>query len=131
MDSAAQSAMSRRDAVVGALLATAGLLLCRTEVGAHAFLKRSEPRAGAMVEAPPRQIRIWFDGPVEPLLLMIRVEDRDQRRADKGDGRVNPEDSTLVEVGVPPLPSGRYTVFYSVVARDGHRKEGDFRFRVK
>jgi methionine-rich copper-binding protein CopC len=123
--------MSRRDAVVGALLATTGLLLCRAEVGAHAFLKRSEPRAGAMLETAPRHIRIWFDGPVEPLLLMIRVEDREQRRTDKGDGRVNPEDSTLVEVGVPPLPSGRYTVFYSVVARDGHRKEGDFRFRVR
>jgi methionine-rich copper-binding protein CopC len=123
--------MSRRDAAVGALLTTAGLFLCRTEVGAHAFLKRSEPRAGAMLETPPRLIRIWFDGPVEPLLLMIRVEDREQRRADRGDGRVNPEDSTLVEVGVPPLPSGRYTVLYSVVARDGHRKEGDFRFRVK
>jgi methionine-rich copper-binding protein CopC len=131
MDSATGSVVSRRDAVVGALLATAGLLLCRTEVGAHAFLKRSEPRAGAMLDTPPKQIRIWFDGPVEPLLLMIRVEDRDQRQTDRGDGRVNPADATLVEVGVLPLSSGRYTVFYSVVARDGHRKEGDFRFRVK
>jgi methionine-rich copper-binding protein CopC len=131
MDAAAGSAVSRRDALVGALLTTTGLVLCRAEARAHAFLKRSEPGAGAILDSPPRQIRIWFDGPVEPLPLMIRVEDRDQRRTDRGDGRVDPKDSTLVEVGVPPLPSGRYTVFYSVVARDGHRKEGDFRFRVK
>jgi methionine-rich copper-binding protein CopC len=32
---------------------------------------------------------------------------------------------------LPALPSGRYRVFWTVVARDGHRTEGDFSFRVK
>jgi methionine-rich copper-binding protein CopC len=44
---------------------------------------------------------------------------------------VDSADGTLLEVGLPPLPPGRYRVFWSVVARDGHRTEGDFPFRVK
>ena len=49
----------------------------------------------------------------------------------RGDARVNPQDGRLLEVTVPPLTSGRYRVYWSVIARDGHRTEGDFRFRVK
>ena len=44
---------------------------------------------------------------------------------------MNPQDGRLLEVTVPPLTSGRYRVYWSVIARDGHRTEGDFRFRVK
>jgi methionine-rich copper-binding protein CopC len=50
---------------------------------------------------------------------------------DQGDARVNPRDGRLLEVTVPPLASGRYRVYWSVIARDGHRTEGDFRFRIK
>jgi hypothetical protein len=50
---------------------------------------------------------------------------------DKGDGRVNPSDSTILEVSLPPLPPGNYRVFWSVVARDGHRTEGDFPFTIE
>ena len=41
---------------------------------AHAFVSRSEPRAGATLGESPAQIRIWFDGPVEPVSIDIRVE---------------------------------------------------------
>ena len=112
-------------------MACAALLLFEAGAWAHAFLSRSDPAPGATVASPPKQVRIWFDGPIEPLFLGIRVENRDKQRVDKGDGRVNPADATLLEVGVPPLASGRYRVFWSVVARDGHRKEGDFPFRIK
>jgi methionine-rich copper-binding protein CopC len=61
----------------------------------------------------------------------MRVETEEKQRVDKGDARVNPQDNRLLEVSVSPLPSGRYHVYWSVIARDGHRTEGDFRFRVK
>jgi methionine-rich copper-binding protein CopC len=107
------------------------LALLPGEVGAHAFVSRSEPRAGANLGEPPLRIRIWFDGPVEPLFLELRVEADDKRRVDKSDARLNPNDNTLVEVGLPRLPPGRYRVFWSVIARDGHRREGSFSFLVK
>jgi methionine-rich copper-binding protein CopC len=98
---------------------------------AHAFPDHSEPRVGHTLDAPPPAVRIWFDGAIEPVFSQIRVEDASQRRVDKGDGRVSPTDGTLLEVGLPPLAPGRYTVIWSVVARDGHRTEGRFPFRVK
>ena len=61
----------------------------------------------------------------------VRVESEDNRRVDKTDARLNPDDDTLVEVGLPRLPPGRYRVFWSVVARDGHKREGSFSFLVK
>ena len=48
-----------------------------------------------------------------------------------GTVRISSSDGTLLEVGLPSLPAGRYRVFWSVVARDGHRTEGDFSFTVK
>ena len=99
-------------------------------VWAHVFPDHSEPRVGHTV-APPRSVRVWFDGAIEPVFSTIRVEDGNKRRVDQGDARVNPADNTLLEVSVPALPPGRYQVFWSVVARDGHRTEGSFPFRVK
>jgi len=113
---------------VSRLLAVAALLLAPSWAAAHAFPDHSEPRVGHTVEASPPSVRIWFDGQIEPVFSSIRVEDGDKRQVDKGDGRV---DGALLEVGLPTLPSGRYRVFWSVVARDGHRTEGDFAFRVK
>ena len=114
----------------GLLVATA-LVLCHRTAWAHAFVSRSEPRGGATLGEPPAQIRIWFDGPIESLFAMIRVENSDKRRVDKSDGRVHPSDNTFLEVGLPPLPPGRYRVFWSVIARDGHQREGDFSFLIK
>jgi copper resistance protein C len=111
------------------LLALA-LLLVPAMALAHAFPDHSDPRVGHAVDAP-RAVRVWFDGEIEPVFSTIHVEDGNKRRVDSGDARVDPKDSTLLEVSLPPLPSGRYKVFWSVVARDGHRTEGSFPFEIK
>ena len=98
---------------------------------AHAFPDHSDPRVGHTVDSPPSSVRIWFDGDIEPVFSSLRVEDDSKRQVDKGDGRVSAGDRTLLEVSLPLLPSGRYQVFWSVVARDGHRTEGHFPFRIK
>lgn len=98
---------------------------------AHAFPEHSEPRVGATVDAPPTAVRIWFDGRIEPVFSTIRVEDAERHRVDHGDGGVDPNDDRVLAVRLPPLPAGRYRVYWSVVARDGHRTEGDFPFRIK
>jgi len=116
---------------VNRLLAVAALLLAPSWAAAHAFPDHSEPRVGHTVDASPPAVRIWFDGRIEPVFSTVRVEDADKRQVDKGDSRVDPTDGTLLEVGLRPLTPGRYRVFWSVVARDGHRTEGDFSFRVK
>jgi len=116
---------------VRAVLLAAVLCLAASPCWAHAFPDHSEPRVGHTVDAPPPSVRIWFDGEIEPVFSSIRVEDGNKRQVDRGDPRVSPTDHTLLEVSLPPLPSGRYEVVWSVVARDGHRTEGRFPFRIK
>jgi methionine-rich copper-binding protein CopC len=111
--------------------AVAAVLAMAVPAWGHAFPDHSDPRVGHTLDAPPSAVRIWFDGAIEPVFSTLRVEDADKRRVDKNDARVDPTDRTLLEVGVPLLPAGRYQVFWSVVARDGHRTEGSFAFRVK
>jgi copper resistance protein C len=108
------------------------LLLAPLPAWAHAFPDHSEPRVGHTVDAAPTQVRIWFDGEIEPIFSSLRVENSDKQRVDIGDGHVDARDNRLLVVTVQPaLPPGRYRVFWSVVARDGHRTDGDFPFRIK
>ena len=131
MDAISRRAWLHCAARVGGVTAATALVLFHSTVWAHAFVSRSEPRNGATLGEPPARISIWFDGPIESLFAMIRVENDDKRRVDKGDGRVHPGDHKLLEIGLPPLPPGRYRVFWSVIARDGHQREGNFSFLVK
>jgi copper resistance protein C len=108
----------------------AALLAAASTVWAHAFPDHAEPRVGSTVP-PPSEVRIWFDGEIEPVFSTVRVENTDKQRVDKGDARVSPQDGRVLQVSVPPLPSGKYRVIWSVVARDGHRTEGDFPFRIR
>ena len=131
MDAVPRPSRAFRASVGSALLVAATALLVPSTGDAHAFLDHSEPRVGSTLGAPPSEVRIWFDGEIEPVFSTIRVENADKQRVDRGDGRVAPRDNRVLEVRVPPLPSGKYRVFWSVVARDGHRSEGDFPFRIK
>lgn len=107
------------------------LTLLPSQSQGHAFPIRSEPRVGWTIAASPPRVRIWFDGELEPAFSTIAVYNSAKKRIDKGNGRVNPSDATILEVELPPLPAGTYRVYWSVVAKDTHRTEGDFSFTVE
>lgn len=115
--------------IIGALLGA--ILFIPSLLWAHAFPDHSDPRVGSQLATPPAQAKIWFDAELEPLFSSIEVLDVNQKRVDKGDGRVNPGDHTLLEISLPSLPPGTYQVSWSVVAHDGHRTEGRFTFKIK
>ena len=117
-------------AAIGLAMLLARLVLPDTAL-AHAFPDHSEPRVGHAVEVSPAEIRIWFDGAIEPVFSTMSVQDANGKRVDRNDAHVDGNDQTLLEVGVAPLPAGPYEVEWSVVARDGHRTEGRFPFRVE
>src|SRR5262249_39100484 len=96
--------------VVTARLLAALLVLSPVAALAHSFPDHSEPRVGHTGD-PPRSVRIWFDGDIEPVFSTIRVEDANKRKVDSGDPHVDPADHTLLEVNVPTLPPGAYKVF--------------------
>jgi copper resistance protein C len=53
------------------------------------------------------------------------------QRVDRGDARVDASGRRLLQVSVPSLPPGTYSVHGAVLSIDGHRTTGDFRFIVK
>lgn len=97
----------------------------------HAFPDHSDPKVGSTVSASPSVVKIWFDSDLEPAFSNLMVHSMDGRMVDKKDSRVDPSDSKLLEVSVPPLPPGTYLVIWNVVARDTHRTQGQFTFTIK
>jgi len=97
----------------------------------HAFPDHSDPRVGATISASPEKVRIWFDSDIEPVFSSLMVHDASGRMVDKRGSHVDPANAALLEVSVPKLPPGTYRVIWSVVARDGHRTNGDYTFVIK
>ena len=125
--------MKRLRLVVSGL--AVALLLIQTlspsEALGHAFPIRSDPRVGWKVTASPAKVTIWFDGELEPAFSAIAVYNSAKERVDKNNGRVSSSDATVLEVDLPPLPPGSYRVYWSVVAKDTHRTEGNFPFTIQ
>jgi copper resistance protein C len=98
---------------------------------AHAFPERADPRVGAVVRGSPETVRIWFDGELEPAFCQVSVTDGSGRRVDRGDARVEAGARRILQVSLPALPPGTYSVHWAVLSIDGHRTTGDYRFTVK
>ncbi len=97
----------------------------------HAFPDHSDPKVGSTISASPPQVRIWFDSDLEPAFSNLMVHNADGKMVDKKDPRVDPSNPVLLEVDVPSLTPGTYIVIWNVVARDGHRTNGQYTFTLK
>ncbi|PPK42491.1 hypothetical protein B0G57_11830 [Trinickia symbiotica] len=97
---------------------------------AHVFPKTQEPGAGATVASPP-QVRITFDGPLEPTFSSLSVTDAKGNTVSAGKAKVDSEHPAVMSVALPALPAGHYTVHWVAVADDGHRTHGEYAFDVK
>ena len=114
------------------ILVSTSLLGARARVTlAHAFPERADPRVGSVVQSSPDTVRIWFDGELEPAFCQVTVTDGSGQRVDRGDARVDPNGRRVLQVSVPTLAPGTYSVHWVVLSIDGHRTTGDFRFTVK
>jgi methionine-rich copper-binding protein CopC len=98
---------------------------------AHAYPDHCDPKVGSTLSASPGRVRIWFDSDLEPAFSSIAIQREGGATVDKGDGRVDASDRKLLEVSIPQLAPGTYRVAWSVVARDGHRTSGDYKFTVR
>lgn len=99
---------------------------------AHAFPENSLPHVGATVTAAPKEVKVWFDGEIEPVFSTLVVKDASGKLVSTGKGNVDAKNPALLETPLPgALPAGKYTVFWSVIARDGHHTEGHFSFTMR
>lgn len=96
----------------------------------HAFPIRSDPRVGWTISTSPSKVTIWFDGELEPVFSTISVYNSTKQRVDKGNSRVNGQDTSVLEVDLPTLPPGTYHVYWKALSVDTHVTEGDFSFVI-
>ncbi len=107
----------------------AGAILAPARACAHAFPSAEQPHAGATLQAPPSQVTITFDAPIESLFATLEVLDGAGHNEAAGAPRLGAKRREL-SVALRPLGPGAYTVRWAVVAEDGHRTEGSYTFTV-
>lgn len=106
-------------------------LLWGGTVFAHAMPEQSVPATGAVLNEAPATVTIQFDSNLEPIFSTLIVKDDAGKQVSKGNGSVGPSNPRALITELSKLQPGRYHVYWSAVARDGHRTEGDYTFTVK
>jgi methionine-rich copper-binding protein CopC len=119
--------LMRRLLLVASLAASlAGL---PTVALAHAEFVSSEPSGGDVVDEPPTEVVITFDGELRPEISEFLVTGPG---GEVGVGAVDLEvaERNVLRGAVAIREPGVYTVAWTAVAVDGHRELGDFSFTV-
>jgi methionine-rich copper-binding protein CopC len=113
-------------AVAVLVLAAAGVVAAATGASAHATLRSTTPRAGAVVHAPPATVQLTFSEAVAaPAYVTVTGPGG---RADAGAAQVR---GAVVSARLKDgLPAGRYTVAFRVVSDDGHPVEASYAFQL-
>ena len=96
---------------------------------AHSFPQEETPSAGQRLSAPPAEITIKFDAPIEKVFAKLEVLGADGKPETIGSPEVGSSALTL-SVKVAALKPGDYTVKWGVVCIDSHHTEGSYVFTV-
>lgn len=111
----------------------AGLLIvvAGQPAAAHALLRRSEPASGELLQAAPARVVITFTEPPDPGLSIIHVLDESGADVEQGKAEPVPGAPLELQVALPSLPDGVYTVTWRTVSKtDGHVTGSSFAFGV-
>lgn len=114
--------------VVFGVLAAIWLVVPQSAM-AHAALVEAEPASGSVLDASPAEIRLTFNERLESGLYYIRVYDGMGREVTKEEARLS-QDQRDVQVALPTLRNGSYTVSYRVISADGHPVSASYVFHV-
>ena len=125
MTARASNRMSLAAVMVLAALLSSGVVF------AHALLDKSEPARRAVLTHSPAHVRLWFNERLEPAFCELSVLDAGGRSATAEAARVSAQNPKLLELALPPLAAGVYTVQYKVVSVDGHTVKASYTFTVK
>ena len=115
--------------VLGALLLPAALLPGR--VLAHAHLVRADLAPDSQQLPMAGTVRFWFDEAVDPALSSIAIRDAGGSQIPTSSARPDPTDPQALELAIPELAAGRYSVYWSSdSAQDAHVMHGSYLFTV-
>ena len=113
-----------------ALLLVGSVLSADVALG-HSGLQRAEPPVESTLKRPPTEVKLYFSERLVPAYSTVRVEDGQGARVDRDDSRVDRSNPRLMQVTLPPLARGTYTVIWRVLSVDSHITEGRFTLRVE
>jgi methionine-rich copper-binding protein CopC len=111
------------------VLMTLALGWTTTDARAHSFPEEQHPSAGQTLAAPPSEIKIKFDAPVEQLFAKLQVLDANGKDHAAGAPKISADGLELTG-NVDALKPGDYTVKWAVVCVDTHHTEGSYSFTV-
>jgi copper transport protein len=116
-------------ALAGFVLGLLGLFaLPASPAAAHAFLVRTQPIQGSVVQDAPSQVVVTFSEPVQPVSDKIKVLGPDGKQYQTGRSTVTGAALTIpVRSGTP---RGTYVVEYRVISADGHPVGAGFTYSV-
>jgi copper transport protein len=106
-------------------------LLFPSIISAHAYIVKSSPSENEVWKTPPKKVTIQFDENIEPMNYSIQVFDKDGKRVDQKDGRIDTHNGAILECSLlTDLPKGIYQIQWKVVSGDGHPVQGVIPFQV-
>ena len=112
----------------------AGLLVLAvlsTRALAHAVLVMSDPPADARLTSSPAQLKLHFNEALEQKFSLVRLADAHGNTLAKGSGDPSATDPKGLQLALPRLGPGVYTVDWSAMTPDSHRTKGHYLFRVQ
>lgn len=97
---------------------------------AHANLITTVPGKGNVVASAPKELSLTFSEALEPDLVTLKLYDRNGERIDLPKPKLTPGKPEQMNVALPALEEGTYTVVWSIVAEDGHPVTESYTFSV-
>jgi copper transport protein len=96
------------------------LLAAVSPLSAHGYIVRAIPEDGAVLGRSPARLQYWFSEGLEVEFSAVHVRDASGREI--ASGGVDPDNTTMMRVQLPPdLPEGAYVVeLRPAFASDGH-----------
>jgi len=118
--------LMKRWLVAAAIMLFAAVLLISPErVSAHAVLTKAVPEANSQLNTAPERIELTFNERLEAELYYIKVFDEIGREISDRKATLS-GDQKAMQLELPKLSNGRYTVTYHVISADGHPVEGTY-----
>ena len=118
--------------LTGAAAALAVALLVLPAASAHAYLEAglTVPGPDTHAERGTKVIHLVFTENIEHQFTGASVLDQDGRRVDTGERTFPPDQANAMDVPVPPLADGYFTVEWHTLSVDTHTAQGSYLFAV-
>jgi len=113
-----------------ATLLSPALVAAFPSAAAHANPDHSEPADGAQLTTPPTAVKLLFSRAKEPSFSKAHVVNTKGEHVDDGKLTMSDNEHKLIQLELTPLPAGKYTGIWRIVALDGHMAKGEFSFTL-